>query len=76
MCVLMNDSAIENALDEEPRTVPAAYRTAVAMTLADERAKAIAVLRSRGMIVVDVPAGRLTVGLLDAYLDVKARGLL
>jgi uncharacterized protein (DUF58 family) len=76
MCVLMNDSAIESALDEEPRTVSAAYRTAVAMTLADERAKAIAVLRSRGIIVVDVAAGRLTIGLLDAYLDVKARGLL
>ena len=76
LCVLMNDTAIARALDEEPRTVSGAYRTAVAMTLADERAKAIAVLRSRGIIVVDVPADRLTVALLDAYLDVKARGLL
>jgi uncharacterized protein (DUF58 family) len=76
LCVLMNDAAIARALDEEPRTVTGAYRTAVAMTLADERAKAIAVLRSRGIIVVDVPADRLTVALLDAYLDVKARGLL
>jgi uncharacterized protein (DUF58 family) len=76
LCVLMNDAAIGRALEEEPRTVSGAYRTAVAMTLADERAKAIAVLRSRGIIVVDVPADRLTVALLDAYLDVKARGLL
>jgi uncharacterized protein (DUF58 family) len=76
MCVLMNDAAIATALDEEPLTVPAAYRTAVAISLADERAKAIAVLRSRGVIVVDVPAARLTVALLDAYLDVKARGTL
>jgi uncharacterized protein (DUF58 family) len=76
MCVLMNDAAIATALEEEPRTVAGAYRTAVAMTLADERAKAVAILRSRGIIVVDVPANRLTVALLDAYLEVKARGLL
>ena len=37
---------------------------------------AIAALRARGVIVVDVPAHSLTVALLDAYLDVKARGLL
>jgi uncharacterized protein (DUF58 family) len=76
ICVLMNDAAIQSALDEEPRTAGGAFRTAVAMTLADERAKAIAVLRARGIIVVDVPAARLTVALLDAYLDVKARALL
>ncbi|MBD5633588.1 MAG: DUF58 domain-containing protein [Candidatus Eremiobacteraeota bacterium] len=76
MCVLMNDAAIENALDETPATAHAAYRTSVAMTLADERAKSVALLRARGIIVVDVPAPQLTVALLDAYLDVKARGIL
>jgi uncharacterized protein (DUF58 family) len=76
LCVLMNDAAIAGALEVEPVTVSAAYRTAVAMTLADERAKAVAVLRSRGSIVVDVPAPRLTVALLDAYLRVKSRGAL
>ena len=45
----------------EPATAAAAYRTAVAMTLADERAAAIAQLRARGIVVVDVPATRLTV---------------
>jgi uncharacterized protein (DUF58 family) len=60
----------------EPATPADAFRTSVAMTLADERAKSIAVLRSRGIIVVDVPAPQLTVALLDTYLDVKARGLL
>ncbi len=76
MCVLMNDAAIERALAEPPATVHDAYRTSVAMTLSDERAKSIALLRSRGIIVVDVPASKLTVALMDAYLDVKARGLL
>jgi uncharacterized protein (DUF58 family) len=76
VCVLMNDAAIAAALDREPSTPADAYRTSVAMSLADERAKSIAVLRARGIIVVDVPAPKLTVALLDAYLDVKARGLL
>jgi uncharacterized protein (DUF58 family) len=74
ICVLMNDAAIATALDEEPVTPAAAYRTAVAMTLADERARAIGVLRARGIVVVDVPATKLTLALLDAYLEVKARG--
>jgi uncharacterized protein (DUF58 family) len=76
MCVLMNDAAIERALDAVPRSTHDAYRTAVAMTLSDERAKSIAILRARGIIVVDVPASKLTVALMDAYLDVKARGIL
>lgn len=76
LCVLMNDGAIADALATAPTDAGGAYRTVVAMTLADERSKAIAILRARGIIVVDVPAAKLTVALLDAYLDVKARGLL
>jgi uncharacterized protein (DUF58 family) len=70
----MNDAAIATALELEPVTVDDAYRASVAMRLADERATAIAQLRALGIIVVDVPAARLTVALLDAYLDIKARG--
>jgi len=76
MCVLMNDAAIAGALEHEPRAATDAYRASVAMTLLDERAKAIAQLRARGIIVIDVPAPQLTIALLDAYLDVKARALL
>jgi uncharacterized protein (DUF58 family) len=76
LCVLMNDAAIGAALENEPRDPRSAFRASVAMTLADERAKSIAVLRAHGIIVVDVPAPQLTLALLDAYLDVKARGLL
>jgi uncharacterized protein (DUF58 family) len=76
MCVLMNDAAIASALETTPRSPREAYRTSVAMSLAAERERSIASLRSRGTIVVDVPAPRLTVALLDAYLDVKVRGRL
>jgi uncharacterized protein (DUF58 family) len=76
MCVLMNDAAISAALEREPRDEASAYRASVALTLLEERSRAIALLRARGIIVVDVPAARLTLALLDAYLDVKGRGLL
>jgi uncharacterized protein (DUF58 family) len=74
LCVLMNDAAIATALACEPASADDAYRASVAMRLSDEREAAIAHLRSLGIIVVDVPAARLTVALLDAYLDIKARG--
>jgi uncharacterized protein (DUF58 family) len=76
ICVLMNDAAVEDALAVTPATPAEAYRTSVAMTLSDERAKAMATLRGRGIITLDVPARELTVKLIDAYLDVKSRGLL
>ena len=76
LVVLMNDAAIAGALRRVPSNVEDAYRAAVAATLADERARAIANLRDRGILVVDVPAAELTVALLDAYVDIKTRGLL
>jgi uncharacterized protein (DUF58 family) len=75
-CVLMNDAAISSALDAPPRDVREAYRTSVAMLLADERTAAIAMLRAKGIIVVDVPAPQLSVAVIDAYLEVKTRGML
>jgi uncharacterized protein (DUF58 family) len=76
LVVLMNDAAIAGALRAVPRDAEDAYRAAVAATLSDERARAIATLRDRGVLVVDVPAAELTIALLDAYVDVKTRGLL
>ncbi len=76
ICVLMNDAAVANALAHEPRTVDDAYRTSIAMSLSDERTRTIATLRSAGVIALDVPAKELSVKLIDAYLDVKARGLI
>jgi uncharacterized protein (DUF58 family) len=76
LVVLMNDAAVADALRREPREVDDAYRAAVAATLAEERARCVAQLHQRGILVVDVPAAELTVALLDAYVDIKTRGLL
>ena len=76
LAVLMNDAAIAGALRSTPHDAEDAYRAAVAATLSDERAHAVATLRNRGILVVDVPAAELSIALLDAYVDIKTRGLL
>ena len=47
-----------------------------AASLGAERRKAAALLQQRGIAVIDVPAAELTVSLINAYIDVKARNLL
>jgi uncharacterized protein (DUF58 family) len=76
LVALMNDAALADALAAEPRDVTSAYRAALATSLTAERERAVAGLRARGMLVVDVPARELRIATLDAYLDVKTRGLL
>ncbi len=76
VCVLMNDEAIEHALAAEPATVDEAYAASVAASLLAERRKAAAILRQRGISVVDVPAKTLTVAMINTYIEIKARALL
>jgi uncharacterized protein (DUF58 family) len=76
ICVLLNDEAIERALAGIPATVEDAYRAGVAATLLAERRKAAAILSQRGVAVIDVPAAKATMALINAYIDVKTRGLL
>jgi len=76
VCVLMSDAAIENALASPPRAPEDVYRAGVAAALAGERRSAAVLLTRAGVRVVDVPAPKLTFALIDAYLDIKRRGLL
>jgi len=76
ICVLLNDEAIERALAGSPETVDDAYRAGVAATLLVERRKAAAILSQRGVAVIDVPAAKATMALINAYIDVKSRDLL
>lgn len=76
LCVFMNDAALSRALALEPRSVPDAYRRGVALELTQERATAAAMLTRTGAIVIDVPAAKLSVALIDEYLRIKQRGML
>jgi uncharacterized protein (DUF58 family) len=71
---MTNDGVLAAALaDDAPR---AATRRAVARTLAGERAAAVAALRARGIIAIDVAATALRPAVLDAYIAIKQRGAL
>ncbi len=76
VCVFMNDAAIQQALSSPVESVRDAYRASVAMTLLEERRKAAVLLAARGVHVIDAPAANLSVSLINAYLDIKRRGLL
>jgi uncharacterized protein (DUF58 family) len=76
VCVFMNDAAVTEALASEPETVAQAYRANVAVDLANERRLAKTMLERAGILVIDVPAKKLTTALIDEYLRVKRRGLL
>jgi uncharacterized protein (DUF58 family) len=76
ICVFMNDAAVSDALNHAPETITDAYRANVAVALANERRLAKTMLERAGVIVIDVPAKKLTTALIDEYLRVKRRGLL
>jgi uncharacterized protein (DUF58 family) len=76
VCVLMNDEAVQQALEAQPQTREQAYAASVAATLQMERQKAAAILMQRGIVVIDVPAKDLTVSLINAYVEIKSKSLL
>lgn len=76
MVVLLMDPVLKRYADEEPKDEDGLYRMAVAQRLLDERVALLKTLEARGVITIDVPAERLTVSLLDRYLQLKARAAL
>jgi len=76
VCVLMNDEAVERALGTVPTNAQQAYTASVAAELLAARQRATAILRQRGIIVIDVPAKQLTVSLINAYIEIKTQSLL
>lgn len=74
--VSVQDPTMESWRDAGGAGVGEAYRAAAAATLAGERERTAARLRAAGVRVVDAPAGEVAGRLVDAYLDVKAAGLL
>lgn len=76
LCVFMNDAAIQEAISRNTDSIADAYRASVALTLREERRKAASLLSGRGVHVIDSPAATLSVSLINAYLEIKQRGLL
>ncbi len=76
LVVLLMDPALRRYSEAEPESEDDIYRVAVAQRLVGEREGLKRTLEVRGMDVLDVPAERLSVSLLDQYLRIKARARL
>jgi uncharacterized protein (DUF58 family) len=76
LCIFMSDAAVSTALAQTPHDVNSSFGLAVALGLSAERAVAVRTLQRCGVIVLDVPADKLTIAAVDEYLRVKSRALL
>ncbi|MDP9246375.1 MAG: DUF58 domain-containing protein [Chloroflexota bacterium] len=75
LCCLLADPQLAEVASRSPRSTTELYERVIAEEVRDARAKAIALLRERGVHVVDVPAERLTVTAIQRYLELKKRWL-
>ena len=74
VCATMRDPVIDAMEALPPRGSAEVYRRAVALTLIERRRATLESLHARGVIPIDVAADRLTPEVINAYLELKARG--
>ena len=75
LCCLLADPRLAELAARAPRSTTELYERVAAEEVRDARARAIGLLRERGVHVVDVPAERLTVAAIQRYLELKKRWL-
>jgi uncharacterized protein (DUF58 family) len=76
MCVTLSDTNILNMAKRHPRRSEDVYRRFVAEKLLREKREALDLLSTRGVITLDVPADRLTMSVVNRYLELKARSMI
>ena len=76
LIVTIGDNDLRALVTEEPRQIADVYRQSVAEELLQQREEALARIVEMGGLALDVPAGQLSIQLVNKYLEVKERGLL
>jgi uncharacterized protein (DUF58 family) len=76
LIVAIRDAELEALATAAPARVDDVYVAAVATRLLDRRAHALAAMRARGALVLDVAPHELTTKAVNQYLAVKAAGKL
>ncbi len=76
MIVTISDPDIHAAASDRPAGSEAVYLRMEAEILLEERRQALDMLRRRGVLTLDVPANRLSVSVINRYLELKGRLLL
>jgi uncharacterized protein (DUF58 family) len=75
LCCVLADPRLADLARNPPTTTAGTYERTVAQTVIDDRARVLAVLRQRGIHTIDVPSDRLTVAVIQRYLELKKRFL-
>ncbi|MBI3961708.1 MAG: DUF58 domain-containing protein, partial [Deinococcus sp.] len=76
VCVAVADPEVHRLAALAPVDSQATYQRAVASRVLDERSTVLGALRRRGVLVIDVPADKLSGTLVARYLDIKRRARL
>jgi uncharacterized protein (DUF58 family) len=76
LVVTVNDPGILALAGQPPRDSAAVYERTVAQQLLAGRQVTLDTLRQRGVLTLDVPADKLTVAVVNQYLDLKARTMI
>ncbi|MEX1157930.1 MAG: DUF58 domain-containing protein [Thermomicrobiales bacterium] len=73
LCVMVSNPDITRLSAAPPSDTRAAYEKVIAQRLLDERRSFTDRLERRGALVIDAPAEQLTTGLINRYLEIKAK---
>jgi len=73
LCCLLGDPQLAQVAARVPTSTTELFEKVVAEDVRDARARALAILRRRGVHTIDVPAEQLTVAAIQRYLELKKR---
>ncbi len=76
LIVTIGDNDLRALVAQTPHTAKDVYQQSVAEELLQQREEALARITELGGLALDVPAGSLSLQLVNKYLEVKERGLL
>lgn len=76
LIVTIGDSDLRAVVSDVPVTVGDVYRQSVAEELLRQREAALRRITHAGGLALDVPVGKLSLSLVNRYLEVKERGML
>jgi uncharacterized protein (DUF58 family) len=76
LCVVISDPNITNLANLEPKSSDAIYQRAMAEQLLDERKVVLDTLNRSNVLTIDVPADKLSISVINTYLELKGRGML
>ena len=74
--VAMSDTEVTEVAESIPKEKHDLYRQAVAAEMLERRERALSRLKSAGVLVIDTPPDKISVQVLERYLDIKQRNLL